>query len=414
MQKTLIQPVGMSTLYMAGGPFWELESYFADAFGVVDTEVGYANGIKGALLRDGVDEGDFAEVLRLLYDPSRVTLEQVLAWYVHFIALWDDARTTGADARTAGADARIVDAEASASGVAVLDLAARRYRYAVYATTQADLERVKSYMAALPPIQTPTQTHAFACEMLRNYTAASSENQDYYAVHADRSPRVALAERPCAPQGPALRTMTPEQMKAELPRERYRVLCENRTEFPFENEYWDLHEEGLYVDVVSGAPLFLSNDKYDSHSGWPSFVRPVSKQALNFVEDLSLGTRRIEVRATHSDTHLGHVFPDGPKETGGLRYCINSAALLFIPKAELAAKGYGAFESLIAPQHELEDPMYAKAQEACCKSAPAGGSGGAGQLASRTGSAKGANAPAKASNSPQGGCCGGRGACGSR
>ncbi len=118
------------------------------------------------------------------------------------------------------------------------------------------------------------------------------------------------------------------------------------TEKPFQNEYWDNHEEGIYVDVVSGEPLFSSTDKFDSGTGWPSFTKPISDHMVSEKKDWKLGLPRTEVRSSSGDSHLGHVFPDGPKEKGGNRYCINSAAMKFIPKAEMAEKGYGEYLGL--------------------------------------------------------------------
>ena len=133
---------------------------------------------------------------------------------------------------------------------------------------------------------------------------------------------------------------------SKLSPEQYRVTQRSETEHPFENEYWDNKEPGIYVDVVSGEPLFASSDKFDSHTGWPSFTKPI--EADNVVEnhDNSHGMSRVEVRSTHGDSHLGHLFDDGPKEKGGQRYCINSASLRFIPLDELENEGYGQYLKL--------------------------------------------------------------------
>ncbi|NUO71415.1 MAG: peptide-methionine (R)-S-oxide reductase MsrB [Frateuria sp.] len=138
---------------------------------------------------------------------------------------------------------------------------------------------------------------------------------------------------------------TPEAL-ARLSPEQFRVTQQSGTERPFDNAYNDHREPGLYVDVVSGEPLFTSLDKFESHCGWPSFTRPV--ESANVVEkrDASHGMIRTEVRSSHGDSHLGHVFPDGPREAGGLRYCINSASLRFVPVDALEREGYGQYRGL--------------------------------------------------------------------
>ena len=130
---------------------------------------------------------------------------------------------------------------------------------------------------------------------------------------------------------------------AKLSAEQYRVTQESGTERPGTGEYLYNKEAGIYVDIVSGEPLFASSDKYDSHCGWPSFTKPIEPANVSELNDVSHGMVRTEVRSTHGDSHLGHVFPDGPVDRGGLRYCINSAALRFIPKAEMEAAGYGDY-----------------------------------------------------------------------
>lgn len=135
-----------------------------------------------------------------------------------------------------------------------------------------------------------------------------------------------------------------EDLKKKLTPLQYHVTQENGTERPFENPYWDYHEEGLYVDVVSGEPLFTSMDKFDSSCGWPSFAKPIEPLVTKL--DRSFGMHRTEVRSKQGDSHLGHLFTDGPIALGGLRYCINSAALKFIPLSKLEKEGYGEYLSL--------------------------------------------------------------------
>ncbi|MGB6613481.1 MAG: peptide-methionine (R)-S-oxide reductase MsrB [Trebonia sp.] len=137
----------------------------------------------------------------------------------------------------------------------------------------------------------------------------------------------------------------PEAM-TRLTREQYQVTQQDATEPAFRNEFWDNHEPGLYVDVVSGEPLFASVNKYDSQSGWPSFTVPVEPGNVVELQDATYGMARTEVRSAHGDSHLGHVFPDGPRDQGGLRYCINSAALRFIPVSDLEREGYGEYRKL--------------------------------------------------------------------
>jgi peptide-methionine (R)-S-oxide reductase len=135
----------------------------------------------------------------------------------------------------------------------------------------------------------------------------------------------------------AIASLTPDQ---------YAVTQESATEPAFTGEFWNNHDDGIYVDIVSGEPLFASTDKYDSHSGWPSFTRPINPANVVRRDDNSYGMVRTEVRSANGDSHLGHLFDDGPVDQGGLRYCINSAALRFIPLDQLESQGYGDYRSL--------------------------------------------------------------------
>lgn len=135
----------------------------------------------------------------------------------------------------------------------------------------------------------------------------------------------------------------PSEIKEKLNPTQYKVTQENATEMPFQNEYWDHIEEGIYVDIVTGEPLFSSKDKYNAGCGWPSFTKTIEEENIVEKLDKSHGMIRTEVRSKHGDSHLGHVFPDGPKDKGGLRYCINSAALRFVKKEDMEKEGYGDY-----------------------------------------------------------------------
>ena len=146
----------------------------------------------------------------------------------------------------------------------------------------------------------------------------------------------------------------PEKV-AQLTDDQYRVTQESATEPAFHNEFWDSKDAGIYVDIVSGEPLFASTTKFDSGCGWPSFTEPIDPDNVAEMPDLSHGMTRIEVRSKHGESHLGHVFDDGPADAGGLRYCINSAALRFVPVKDLEREGYGKFLKLFEPTETKKD-----------------------------------------------------------
>ncbi len=154
-----------------------------------------------------------------------------------------------------------------------------------------------------------------------------------------------------------------DELKKKLTPKQYEVMCNEGTEPPFQNEYWDNKKPGIYVDRISGKPLFSSLDKFDSGTGWPSFTKPLEGKAVTEHKDVSIGMARTEVRSASSDAHLGHVFNDGPKDKGGLRYCMNSASLKFIPVADLEKEGYGEFKKLFKESKD-ENLFSAKVEEA--------------------------------------------------
>jgi peptide methionine sulfoxide reductase msrA/msrB len=167
-------------------------------------------------------------------------------------------------------------------------------------------------------------------------------------AQAAKTKRADAAPSTPAPELPVKTWVKPskDELKKKLTAEQFKVTCEAATEPPFQNAYWNNHEPGIYVDVTTGEPLFSSTDKFDSGSGWPSFTKPIQKQVVTEHKDVSYGMVRIEVRSKSGDAHLGHVFDDGPADQGGLRYCINSASLRFIPVAKLEAEGYGEYLKL--------------------------------------------------------------------
>lgn len=147
------------------------------------------------------------------------------------------------------------------------------------------------------------------------------------------------------------RKKSTEELERSLSKLQFNVTQHNVTEPPFQNEYFNEFREGIYVDITTGEPLFISTQKFESGCGWPSFARPIDEAAINEVKDFSHGMVRTEVRSRTGDTHLGHVFPDGPTEMGGLRYCINSASLKFVPYENMEKEGYADYQRLFRESH---------------------------------------------------------------
>lgn len=300
---------GIKTIYFAGGCFWGTEHFFKQISGVVATTAGYANSRVPDPSYKDVCTGTTmaAEAVEVRYDPSRVGLRTLIAMY--FLTI----------------DPLSVNRQGNDIGT--------QYRTGIYYTDERQRhvaeEAVKSLSDSL------RQQVAVEVMPLLNFYPAEEYHQDYLEKtpggYCHINPELFARAR-------NIGRLTPEQEA---------VTRHSATEPPFHNAYWDEDRDGIYVDVTTGEPLFLSTDKFNSGCGWPSFTRPISAKSLSEIPDTSHGMTRTEVRSTIGDAHLGHLFNDGPRERGGLRYCINSAALRFIPLEEMEKEGYGSYISLL-------------------------------------------------------------------
>ena len=311
-------------IFFAGGCFWGVESYFSQVPGVRSATVGYANGDTANPSYQEVCTGKtgHAETVHLVYDPDQVSLQTLTE---HFFLIINPLT---------------LNRQGNDSG--------SQYRSGVYYTDEGDLELLQQVRDAEQEKYTaPIQTELLP---LRCYYLAEDYHQDYLEknpggyCHIDFS---SLADFPRLEQSSAYSRPSDQEIRSMLTEEQYRVTQENATERPFSGEYDQLFEPGIYVDVVTGEPLFLSADKYDAGCGWPSFSRPIDAEAVVESSDTSYGMNRTEVRSRVGDSHLGHVFSDGPAALGGMRYCINSASLRFVPYAEMEKEGYGDLLPLV-------------------------------------------------------------------
>jgi peptide methionine sulfoxide reductase msrA/msrB len=317
-----IQAAHQEKATFAGGCFWCMVAPFEDLPGIVEVVSGYTGGHKENPTYEEVcsDTTGHVEAVQITYNPDIFPYEKLLELYWQQI----DPTDAGGQFHDRG----------------------QSYQTAIFYHTEEQRQLAEASKAALAasgrfdkPIVTPilpAKPFYAAEEYHQNY---HKKNPGHYKRYRKGSGREDFLEKVWAPK------TDKTDLKQRLTPLQYEVTQNNATEPPFQNEFWDHHGEGIYVDIVSGEPLFSSRDKYDSGCGWPSFTRPIRDYSIKENLDLSHMMVRTEVRSKSSDSHLGHVFDDGPGPEG-LRYCINSAALRFVPKEELEEQGYGEYKVL--------------------------------------------------------------------
>lgn len=304
----------LKEIYLAGGCFWGVEEYFSRINGVADVTVGYANGTSETTNYQLIHQTGHAETVHIQYDKSVVSLRELLLHYFRIVNP-TSVNKQGNDVGT-------------------------QYRTGIYYTDEQDMPVIDAALAELA--KKYDKPIAIEKGPLEHYVLAEEYHQDYLEKNPNGYCHINVNEASYPVIDEALYTKpSDDEIKKMLTKEEYDVTQKNDTEAAFSNRYWDQFEPGIYVDIVTGEPLFSSKDKFESGCGWPSFSSPISPDVIRYKEDTSFNMVRTEVRSRVGDSHLGHVFTDGPKDKGGLRYCINSLSIRFVPKDKMEEQGYG-------------------------------------------------------------------------
>ena len=301
-------------IWLGGGCFWGTEAYMKNLQGVVHTSVGYANGHIENPSYELVCTGQtgHVEAAYVVYDPNIITLEHILEAYYHSI------------------NPTLLNQQGNDVGT--------QYRTGIY---YADEKMESVIKKSLDNLQDRTEGKVVVeYEPIESYYLAEQYHQDYLTKNPHGYCHIPPKMMEYAKNYRMYEKKDKEELKLFLDPLSFEVTQNDATERPFSHEYDQNFEKGIYVDITTGEPLFSSLDKYDAQCGWPSFTKPIMHPSLKLLEDTSHGMNRVEVRSQIGDSHLGHVFTDGPKDKGGLRYCINGASLRFVPYDKMKDEGY--------------------------------------------------------------------------